>query len=276
MIKTRNYKNSILFLALLILYTTNIFAIEVNKEKKVMEDVNFYQPLYMQNKITDNLWINQPIKEFSRYHNFLYSISFTYVISKRSYTDAYYLTVATPTAAIAGGVIGLSKAAYHQFFSSNSNPKFRKPILFVENGVVFNDRAGSFTKLALRKQISFIDEIGIKYGFEEYYGSNLINVHLEITDYRLDNEYINLFYSLGLGYSDSHYKTEDSNSYEKNVDLSTILQAGIKLNLFDFTYFKAGWNYHYTPILDTIADKSPEHDDSIKSNFVFIIGTELF
>ena len=235
-----------------------------------------YQPLYMQNSFTDNLWINQPIKEFNRYHNLLYSIAFSYVISKRSYSDSGYLTVATPTAAVAGGVIGLSKVAYHKFFSSNPNPKFRKPILFIENGVVFNDRSGSFTKLAYRKKVSFIDEIGIKYGFEEYYGSTLINVHLEITDYRLDNEYINLSYSLGLGYSDSHYKTEDSDSYEKNLDFSANLQAGIKLNLFDFTYFKVGFNYHYSPILDKIADESSEHDDSIKSNFVFIIGTELF
>ena len=236
-----------------------------------------YQPLYMQNRFTDNLWINQPLKEYNRYQNILFSVVFSYFTFNRTDSDGGpYIMATIPTAAVFGGAIGLSKAGYHQFFSSNTVPKFRKPILFIENGVLLNDEPGYTTKIAYKRNFSCFDEIGVTFGCEQYNYSNLFNLHAEITDYKLNIDHFYLFYSLGLGYSDSHYKTEDSDSYEKNLDFSANLQAGIKLNLFDFTYFKVGFNYHYSPILDKIADESSEHDDSIKSNFVFIIGTELF
>jgi hypothetical protein len=148
--------------------------------------VNFYQPLYMQNSFTDNLWINQPLKEYNRYQNILFSVVFSYFTFNRTDSNGGpYIMATIPTAAVFGGAIGL-------------------------------------------------------------------------------------------GYSSSYFKTDSSDTYEKNIDFSANLQAGIKLNLLDFTYLKAGFNYHYSPILDKIADKLPDHNDSIKSNFVFIIGTELF
>jgi len=239
-----------------------------------------YQPQYMKNTSTDNLWFNQPVKEVMRYNTIMFSLLYGNIAYEKGNTEILMFTyIGVPVGATLTGVgIGLMKAFYYNKICSELTPSFRKPKFFIENAISLNAYKSFSTKLVYENNFLFFNEISLKYGGTEYDSSGISSVQVEFTDYILDSNSLKLYYALSSGSSSAVFRSYQGHSIQKKIEnkFCGSLQAGIKLNLIDFAYLKFSTSYLYSPNLDKIIDKHQNIDESIKYNFCIVVGSDLF
>lgn len=273
-------KKIILIIALISIFycikAQNIQEDSINYSK----DIYSYNPQYMGNIYTDNLWFNQPVKEVMRYNAITGSLLCGIIAYEKGDTEILmYTFFGAPVGATLTGVgIGLMKAFYYDKLSSKSRPTFRKPKFFIENAISLNDYTSFSTKLVYKNNFLFFNEIGLKYSGTEYGISGISSVQIELTNYIVEKNFLKLYYDISAGSSSAVFKSQQGYSILKEFkyDFCGSLQAGLKLNLMDFAYFKFSANYLYSPNLDEIINKYQNIDESIKSNFSIAIGSDLF
>ena len=249
------------------------------------KDEYFYQPQYMENINVANLWYIQPIKEVTRYNIIMFSLLYGMIAIERGNTEILmYTYIGAPVGATLTGVfIGLIKAVYYNKIYSELTQSFRKPKFFIENEISLNANTSFSAKLVYNNKTLFFNEISLKYGGTEYDGieydnSGISSVQVEITDYILEDNSLNLFYALSSGYSSVVFKSFQGHSLleKTEYDFCGSLQVGIKVNLIDFAYLKFSTSYLYSPNLDKIISKHQNIDESIKYNFSIAVGSDLF
>ena len=292
-------KKLVIALLALIINFSIVFAQNVKTDSlNYQQEVNFYQPLYMQNKVTDNIWINQPVKETIRWSYGSYCLAGMGIIISESITNSPSLIstefippqdILALTFGLAGASIGLISGickaiVYDKQIETGKKPIIRKPKLTTEYKQSYyrddKDKAFMAFSLRLQKDLFIFDELllnTVSSDWQKVNGGIESKIFLGVSDIYNYDENISFYYNLLGGYSFGIYRIEDKSFSKKNF--ASMIQTGIELNIIDFAYIKIESEYEYSPFyyhLKDIGISEGKMLDIDNFNLSLVLGTSIF